>query len=89
MAYLSEAALEKLVLGQLNELGYATSSDTEIGPDGKSPERDAYADVVLTKRLATAIARTPVPVPISTIALGVVRASSISMASRHPVVVSW
>jgi type I restriction enzyme R subunit len=55
MAYLSEAAVEQVVLGQLGNLGYAVSSDAEIGPDGKAPEREAYADVVLGKRLVDAI----------------------------------
>ncbi|AVT77917.1 type I restriction-modification system, restriction subunit R [Rhodopseudomonas palustris] len=55
MAYLSEAAVEKMVLDHLARLGYAAASDAEIGPDGKAPEREAYADVVLVKRLAAAI----------------------------------
>lgn len=55
MAYLSEAAVEQVVLDQLGSLGYAISSDAEIGPDGKAPEREAYADVVLGKRLVAAI----------------------------------
>lgn len=63
MAFLSEAALEKLVLDQLSELGYSISSDAEIGPDGKSPEREAYADVLLTKRLSAAITKLNVAIP--------------------------
>lgn len=55
MAYLSEAAVEQVVLDHLAALGYSVTTDAEIGPDGKSPEREAYADVVLTKRLAAAI----------------------------------
>ncbi len=55
MAFLSEADVEALVLNQLGTLGYAVSHDAEIGPDGKVPEREAYADVVLTKRLIAAI----------------------------------
>jgi type I restriction enzyme R subunit len=39
MAYLSEAAIEQLVLDQLSGLGYAVATDGEIGPDGKSPDR--------------------------------------------------
>ncbi len=57
MAYLSEAVLEGLVLEQLGALGYALSSDGEIGPDGTAPERAAYGDVILTRRLADAVAR--------------------------------
>lgn len=57
MAYLSEAAVEQLVLDQLGVLGYAISSDAEIGPDGRTPEREAYSDAVLAKRLATSVDR--------------------------------
>lgn len=55
MAYLAEAAVEQVVLDHLAALGYSVTTDAEIGPDGKSPEREAYADVVLAKRLAAAI----------------------------------
>lgn len=55
MAYLSEAAIELVVLGQLGNLGFITATDAEIGPDGKMPEREAYDDVVLVKRLTAAI----------------------------------
>ena len=57
MAYLSEAALESLVLDQLGRLGYAVAADAVIGPDGSNPEREAYADVLLTRRLKAAIDR--------------------------------
>ncbi|MEA2830346.1 MAG: type restriction enzyme subunit, partial [Bradyrhizobium sp.] len=57
MAYLSEAAVEELVLDQLRDLGYTVASDSAIGPDGKAPERESYADVVLTRRLAAAIGK--------------------------------
>jgi type I restriction enzyme R subunit len=57
MAFISEADVEALVLRQLDGLGYTISSDAQIGPDGPSPEREAYADVILTKRLTAAIER--------------------------------
>jgi type I restriction enzyme R subunit len=57
MAFISEADVEALVLKKLSDLGYSISSDAEIGPDGKSPQREAYADVVLAKRLTAAIER--------------------------------
>lgn len=57
MAYLSESAIEQVVLDQLTSLGYATATDAEIGPDGKAPEREAYADVILAGRLTAAIER--------------------------------
>jgi len=63
MAYLSEAAIEKVVLDHLGGLGYALATDAEIGPDGKAPEREAYADVVLLKRLTAAIERLNPAIP--------------------------
>lgn len=63
MAYLSEGAVEQVVLDHLTALGYSVTTDAEIGPDGKSPEREAYADVVLTKRLAAAIEKLNPTIP--------------------------
>jgi type I restriction enzyme, R subunit len=63
MAYLSEAAVEQVVLNHLVGLGYAIATDAEIGPDGKNPEREAYADVVLIKRLTAAIQRLNPEIP--------------------------
>src|SRR5690349_6458846 len=57
MAFLSEAAVEAGLLGQLKSLGYAVVSDDIIGPDGSSPERDSHDVVVLRKRLEDAVAR--------------------------------
>jgi type I restriction enzyme R subunit len=64
MAYLSEAAIEQVVLDQLTNLGYAVTTDAEIGPDGKAPEREAYADVVLAQRLTAAIERLNPAIPV-------------------------
>ncbi|MDP2358882.1 MAG: type I restriction endonuclease subunit R, partial [Beijerinckiaceae bacterium] len=64
MAYLSEAAVEQVVLDQFAGLGYAIADDAQIGPDGTSPERDAYADVVLVKRLTAAIERLNPAIPL-------------------------
>ncbi|CAH0193107.1 type I restriction endonuclease subunit R [Stenotrophomonas lactitubi] len=63
MAFVSEAALERILLDQLSVLGYSISSDAEIGPDGRTPEREAYADVLLTKRLSAAIAKLNLAIP--------------------------
>lgn len=63
MAYLSEAAVEQVVLDHLAALGYSITTDAEIGPDGKTPEREAYSDVVLSKRLAAAIDRLNPKIP--------------------------
>jgi len=63
MAYLSEAAIEQVVLDHLTGLGYAIATDAQIGPDGKAPEREAYADVVLVKRLTVAIEKLNPTIP--------------------------
>src|ERR1700730_14348503 len=63
MAYLSEAAVEELVLDQLRDLGYAVAPDADIGPDGRAPERESYSDVLLAKRLAAAINRLNPSIP--------------------------
>jgi type I restriction enzyme R subunit len=57
MAFISEAEVENLLLGQLRGLGYEIAFEGEIGPDGKAPAREAYSDVVLLKRLTSAIDR--------------------------------
>lgn len=63
MAYLSEAAIEAMLLEQLEGLGYARLSDTVIGPDGSAPERAAYSDVLLVGRLEQAIDRLNPDIP--------------------------
>ena len=63
MAYLSEAAIEQVVLERLTGLGYAIATDAQIGPDGKAPEREAYADVVLVNRLTMAIGKLNPTIP--------------------------
>jgi len=57
MAFLSEADIESALLSQLRGLGWATTSDEVLGPDGSAPERDGHDVVVLQKRLEDAAAR--------------------------------
>ena len=57
MAFLSETELETVLLAQLATLGYATTSDEVIGPDGHRPERESHDEVVLKKRFEDAVAR--------------------------------
>ncbi|MFT9454147.1 type I restriction endonuclease subunit R [Komagataeibacter saccharivorans] len=64
MAWLSEADVEQLVLDRLSALGYAVLSDAEIGPDGKTPEREAYSDTLLFKRLTAAIEKLNPSIPL-------------------------
>lgn len=57
MATLTEAQVEAILLHQLQGLGYACLNDAVSGPDGSAPERDAYSDTVLVRRLRAAVAR--------------------------------
>ena len=57
MPTLTEAHVEAILLDQLRGLGYACQNDSISGPDGPSPEREAYADTVLLGRLRAAVAR--------------------------------
>jgi len=53
----AESHVEEAALAWLKELGYATASGPDIGPDGATPERANYHEVVLRGRLRAAIAR--------------------------------
>ncbi|MFF2048391.1 type I restriction endonuclease subunit R [Stenotrophomonas bentonitica] len=57
MAFLSESAVEQALLEQLRRLGYATTSDKSIGPDGSAPERESHDVVILKARLEDAVLR--------------------------------
>ena len=57
MAFISEAEVEEMLLGYFEPLGYSRLADTITGPDGASPERETYADVLLIGRLAEAVDR--------------------------------
>ncbi len=57
MAFLSEAKLEEALLEQFRAIGYTIEREEDIGPDGKSPERESHDEVILKKRLNDAVAR--------------------------------
>jgi len=57
MAKFAESHVEEAALDHLSELGYAIVGGGNISPDGHSPERDAYSDVLLLERLQAAIDR--------------------------------
>ena len=57
MAFLSEAEVEQTLLAQFQTLGYCIECEENIGPDGKRPERESHAEVVLQKRFKAAVAR--------------------------------
>lgn len=52
-----EDHVEQELLGWFAELGYEIAFGPNIGPDGSSPERSSYKQVILTDRLMSALAR--------------------------------
>lgn len=63
MAFLSEAEVEQALLEQLHALGYDIACEENIGPDGRSPERESHDEVVLRGRFEEAVARLNPHVP--------------------------
>jgi len=57
MSAIAESHVEEAALAWLSELGYDVAGGLAIGPDGISPERSSYGDIVLFERLKAAIAR--------------------------------
>lgn len=60
----SESIVENAAIAILKELGYVYLGADIIAPDGEAPAREAYADVLLEKRLAHALARINPGVPV-------------------------
>jgi len=54
---LDEAAYERQVLEWLKGIGWSHSFGPEIAPNGSSPERSNFKDVVLVERLEQALTR--------------------------------
>jgi type I restriction enzyme, R subunit len=52
----TESDVEEAALDWLASIGYITESGPDISPDGRTPERK-YEDVILTKRLLSALKR--------------------------------
>lgn len=52
-----ESEVEDAALGWLSDLGYAVLHGPDISPDGSTPERAAYDQVLLTGRLMAALER--------------------------------
>jgi len=57
IAVMAESYVEDAVLEYLSELGYKVLFGPDTAPDGKTPERKSYSDVVLVKRLKRAVDR--------------------------------
>lgn len=63
MAKLTENAIEEYAIELLQGLGYGYCPGPDLAPDGASPERASFADVLLLERLRGAIARLNPTVP--------------------------
>ncbi len=59
----SEEIVENAAVEIIRSLGYAFLDPALIAPDGDRPERGAYADVILEKRLRGAVARLNPSIP--------------------------
>ena len=57
MSIITEDAVEQVALEWLGDLGYEVLHGPDIAPDGSSPERLSYGDVVLVDRLRNALER--------------------------------
>lgn len=53
---MTESVVEEAALGWLAGLGYAVAHGPDIGPEGASPERGSYDEVLLAGRLREALA---------------------------------
>ncbi|MDP3874329.1 MAG: type I restriction endonuclease subunit R [Methyloversatilis sp.] len=60
---MTEDHLEQEVLGWLADVGYTPLDGPDLAPDGSSPERGHYREVVLEGRLRSAIARLNPAIP--------------------------
>ncbi|WP_020485776.1 type I restriction endonuclease subunit R [Methylomonas sp. MK1] len=61
---MTEDQLEQEALGWLAEVGYSTLYGPNLAPDGESPERGSYLQVLLVERLRSAIARLNPAIPL-------------------------
>lgn len=73
MTYLSEDQLEQWCLEWFQEIGYTFIHGPLLAPDGETPERDNYRQVVLTGRLQAALKRLNPEVPAASIETAVLQ----------------
>lgn len=60
---IAESDVEEAALTWLEQVGFAVGAGPDLGPDGITPERTSYGDVVLEGRLSDAIARLNPQIP--------------------------
>ena len=57
MTRITENSIETFAIELLDKLGYEYIYAPNIAPDGETPERDSYEQVLLLNRLTTAVRR--------------------------------
>ncbi|MDT6962255.1 type I restriction endonuclease subunit R [Cupriavidus sp. SZY C1] len=62
---MTEDQLEQETLGWLSEVGYTRLFGPDLAPDGATPERADYRQVLLVERLRSAIARLNLGIPLA------------------------
>ncbi len=67
MTRITESDVEDAALGWLSGLGYAVRRGADIAPEGESPERGSYGEVLLTGRLRNALERLNPHLPAETL----------------------
>ncbi len=86
MNAIAEAGLEEVCLDYVGDLGWTVAHGPDLAPDGKSPERSSYADVVLEGRLRAAVQRlnpTLPPLAVDDVVKAVGRAESQVVISEN------
>ncbi|AGX88486.1 type I restriction endonuclease subunit R [Candidatus Symbiobacter mobilis] len=63
MDKLTESAIETFAIGLFEKLGYQYIYGPDIAPDSETPERERFEDVLLLKRLRSAVARINPSIP--------------------------
>lgn len=71
MALITEDHLERQSLAWFQEMGYKVAYGPQLAPDGETPERENFRQVVLTGRLRSALERLNPQAPAATIASAV------------------
>ena len=71
MTYLTESAIEVFAIKLLERQGYRHLHGTVIAPDGESPERASYSDVLLRERMAQAVRRINHRLPASALEMAI------------------
>ena len=63
MTKITESAIEKFTIDLLEKAGYQYIYGPTIAPDGETPERESFEDVLLMDRLRKAMGRINPTVP--------------------------